>query len=196
MRMLAQPLKTFNLQQLVERHRAEWDRAGVRRRLVWEDSDYITMLQHGPTEDLQFHVNQGDEIFHQIEGELHFHYVRDDGTRELLIVGPGETFLLPRNVPHSPRRPPGSWTLVVERQRRPDEADGWLWLCERCGHTLHDATVHSGGPREDTPGVVAPWIAAARERLQELESCPACGEAIPLVGDGRGAPVAAGQEAP
>ena len=193
--MLAQPLKTFNLQQLVDRHRADWDREGVRRRLVWEDSDYITMLQHGPTEDLQFHVNQGDEIFHQIEGELHFHYLADDGKRELLVVGPGETFLLPRNVPHSPRRPPGSWTLVVERQRRPDEADGWLWLCERCGHRLYETQVRSGGPREDTPGAVPPWVAAARARLQELGTCPACGEAIALVWDSKqAAAVTAGRD--
>ncbi len=194
--MLVQPLKTFNLQELVDRHRAEWDREGVRRRLVWEDSDYITMLQHGPTEDLQFHVNQGDEIFHQIEGELHFHYLKDDGTRELLVVGPGETFLLPRGVPHSPRRPPGSWTLVVERQRRPDEADGWLWLCERCGQRLYETQVHSGGPREDRPGAVAPWIAAARARLDELGRCPACGEPIALKWDANQAAVAAGKDRP
>ena len=193
--MLVAPLRTFNLQAMVDTCRAEWDREHVRRRLVWEDSDYITMLQHGPTEDLQFHVNQGDEIFHQIEGELHFHYVTPEGKRELLVVGPGETFLLPRGVPHSPRRPPGSWTLVVERQRRPDETDGWLWLCEGCGATLYETQVHSGGPREDTPGAVAPWIGAARARLQELGSCPQCGQAITLTWDAnREAAVAAGKD--
>ncbi len=46
-------------------------------------------------------------------------------------------FLLPPRVPHSPRRPAGTVGLVVERQRRPDERDTFLWICEACGHELH-----------------------------------------------------------
>jgi 3-hydroxyanthranilate 3,4-dioxygenase len=177
--MLFPHLKAFNLQEFVAQHREEWDRDTVPRRLIWEDSDYIVMLQRGPTSALQFHVNQGDEIFYQVEGELHFHYFTPEGERELLVVGPGETFLLPRSVPHSPRRPAGSWTLVVERQRGADEADGWIWFCERCNHKLYETSAHSGGPQEASRGSVAPWLATATDALRAMGSCPQCGAPVP-----------------
>jgi 3-hydroxyanthranilate 3,4-dioxygenase len=178
--MLFPHLKSFNLQKFVDEHRHEWDDNKTLRKLVWEDSDYIVMLQHGPTSDQQFHVNQGDEIFYQVEGELNFHYFTPEGKRELMVVGPGEMFHLTRDVPHSPRRPPGSWTLVVERKRRPDERDGWLWFCEKCNHKLYETRVQSGGPQEPVPGRVSPWMAEARQKLTEMGKCPQCGEPVPL----------------
>ncbi len=178
--MLFPHLTKFNVREYVDQHRSEWDEKQVLRKLIWEDSDYIVMLQHGPTADLQFHLNQGDEIFYQVEGELNFHYFTPDGQRDLMVLKPGETFLLTRNVPHSPRRPPGSWTLVVERKRAPDEADGWLWYCERCSEKLHETRVLSGGPREPVPGQVAPWMAEARQVLTAMGQCPKCGEPVPL----------------
>ena len=178
--MLFPHLMKFNLQKFVDEHRSEWDDNKTLRKLVWEDSDYIVMLQHGPTSDQQFHVNQGDEIFYQVEGELNFHYFTPEGQRELMVVGPGEMFHLTRDVPHSPRRPPGSWTLVVERKRRPDERDGWIWFCEKCNHKLYETRVQSGGPQEPVPGRVSPWMAEARQKLTELGKCPQCGEPVPL----------------
>jgi 3-hydroxyanthranilate 3,4-dioxygenase len=178
--MLFPHLKSFNLQKFVAEHRHEWDDNKTLRKLVWEDSDYIVMLQHGPTSDQQFHVNQGDEIFYQVEGELNFHYFTPEGQRELMVVGPGEMFHLTRDVPHSPRRPPGSWTLVVERKRREDERDGWIWFCEKCNHKLHETRVQSGGPQEPVPGRVSPWMAEARQKLTEMGQCPQCGEPVPL----------------
>jgi 3-hydroxyanthranilate 3,4-dioxygenase len=45
--------------------------------------------------------------------------------------------LVQAGTPHSPRRPPGTLGLVVERPRVPGERDGIVWYCEGCGHTLH-----------------------------------------------------------
>ena len=70
------------------------------------------MVHKGPTAGKQFHVNQGEEIFFQLEGELNCHYVTQAGEREVITLRPGEMFLLPGNVPHSPRREQGSWTWL------------------------------------------------------------------------------------
>jgi 3-hydroxyanthranilate 3,4-dioxygenase len=40
-------------------------------------------------------------------------------------------------MPHSPQRPANTVGLVVERQRRPGERDGFQWYCERCGTQLY-----------------------------------------------------------
>src|SRR3954469_13783522 len=130
--MLAPALTNFKLDEYIQANRVEWAVGNVARKLIWEDSEYITFLNRGPQPDPQYHVNPGDEIFYQVEGELNFHYMAEDGEHRLLVVHPGEFFLLPARVPHSVRRPEGSWTFVVERKRRPEERDGWVWYCERC----------------------------------------------------------------
>jgi 3-hydroxyanthranilate 3,4-dioxygenase len=182
--MLVAPLQAINVQQFIDENRATWERDGVLRRRVWENSEYITVLHRGPTSARQFHVNQGEEIFYQLEGELHFHYVEADGSHQLLVARPGDCFLLPANVPHSPRRPPGCWTLVVERQRRPEEADGWIWYCEQCQGKLYETSEHYGGPSDGNVGTVAPFVAAAQQALRELGACPRCGASIPVAGGG------------
>jgi mannose-6-phosphate isomerase-like protein (cupin superfamily) len=96
-------LSKFNLQQWIEENRGNWGR----RRTVWEDSDFITVVHRGPNRGKQFHINEGDEIFYQLEGELNFHYINSSDKREVLVLKPGEMFLLPANVPHSPRREEG-----------------------------------------------------------------------------------------
>ena len=105
------PLLPFNLKQWIEENRENWGP----RRSPWEHSDFITVVHKGPTAGKQFHVNQGEEIFLQLEGELNCHYVSEAGEREVITLKAGEMFLLPGNVPHSPRREQGSWTLVIER---------------------------------------------------------------------------------
>ena len=32
----------------------------------------------------------------------------------------------------------GSWGLVVERKRQPDELDGIVWFCDRCDAKLYE----------------------------------------------------------
>ena len=47
-----------------------------------------------------------------------------------VVVGPGESYLLPSHVPHSPQRSAGSVGLVFERSHTPEEMDGMLWFDE------------------------------------------------------------------
>jgi 3-hydroxyanthranilate 3,4-dioxygenase len=50
----------------------------------------------------------------------------------------GEILLLPPRVPHSPKRPANTVGLVIERERRPGELDGFQWYCERCDNLLYE----------------------------------------------------------
>jgi len=148
---------------------------------VWQDSDFITVVHRGPTRGKQFHINEGDEIFYQLEGTLRCHYINSSGKRAVLVLEPGEMFLLPANVPHSPRRDEGSWTLVVERKRRPDEVDRWVWYCEKCDNQLYEAAPRSGqGPAEKTN----PSVEETNKRLKTdptLSTCTRCGEILEVV---------------
>jgi 3-hydroxyanthranilate 3,4-dioxygenase len=164
-------LKNFNLQQWIDKNRNDWGQ----RRVIWQDSDFIAFVTRGPNRRKDFHIDPGDEIFHQLEGELNLHYLSADGAPQLARLGPGELFLLPANVPHSPRRGEGSWTFVVERKRRPHEQDRFIWVCERCNRWLYETSV-----RFDDPSDAVKRATDAMKADPKLATCSGCGEVLAL----------------
>ena len=90
-------LQGFNLQKWIDENRADWGQ----RRVIWRDSDFIAFVTRGPNRRKDFHINPGDEIFYQLEGELKLHYLKDN-KQDIAVLQPGDIFLLPKNTPHSP----------------------------------------------------------------------------------------------
>jgi 3-hydroxyanthranilate 3,4-dioxygenase len=163
-------LEGFNLRQWIDENRGAWGQ----RRVIWQNSDFIAFVTRGPNRRKDYHINPGDEIFYQLEGELNLHYLRD-GKHELALLKAGDLFLMPRSVPHSPRRGEGSWTLVVERERTEKEMDRFIWPCDKCGEKLYETTV-----RFDDPGDA---VANATNRMRSdpaLSTCAKCGQVLQL----------------
>ena len=172
-------LENFNMQQWMKENSGDWGSHKVRR--IWENSDFIAIVSRGPWERTEFHINPGDEIFQQLEGELDFHYLTPDGERKRILLRAGELFLLPAGVPHSPRRPdPNSWSYVVERKRRPGDMDRFVWFCEKCNNKLYEVdSPTSAGPRDKPNSALADGL----ERLkadEALRTCKSCGEVLPV----------------
>ena len=163
-------LKNFNLQQWIDENRGNWGQ----RRVIWQDSDFIAFVTRGPNRRKDYHVNPGDEIFYQLEGELNLHYLKDN-KHELAVLKPGEIFLLPKNLPHSPRRADGSWTFVVERKRGPQEIDRFIWPCENCGNKLYETEV-----RFNDPGDAVNTATHSLRSDPELATCKECGQRLEL----------------
>jgi 3-hydroxyanthranilate 3,4-dioxygenase len=108
---------------------------------IWEDREFMVTVVGGPNARADYHINQGEEFFHQIEGDIVLR-VLEKGKPVDIPIREGEIFLLPPNVPHSPQRPAGTVGLVLERKRLPHERDGFLWICEKCGDKLYDEYFH------------------------------------------------------
>ena len=112
---------------------------------VFEDGDFIIMVIGGPNSRQDYHVDPGQEFFYQLEGDMVLRTMQD-GRRGGLPIRQGEVLLLPAHMPHSPQRPANTVGLVVERQRRAGERDGFQWYCERCGNAaargIHRADRH------------------------------------------------------
>jgi len=162
-------LKNFNLKQWIEQNKGDWGQ----RRIIWEDSDFIAFVTRGPNSRKDFHIDPGDEIFYQLEGALNLHYVTPERKHEVALLEAGDLFLLPAKVPHSPRRGEGSWTFVIERKRRPDEEDLFVWFCEGCGAKLHEAVVRFDDPTDA--------VTTATESIKAdcgLRTCKSCGEVL------------------
>lgn len=130
------PTPPFNLQQWIDAHRAEL-RPPVANRQVFPAGDFIVMVVGGPNSRKDYHVDPGEEFFFQFEGTLTLRTMQD-GRPVDYAVGPGEVFLLPALLPHSPQRPAGSVGLVVERRRLPGEQDGFQWYCDACHALLYE----------------------------------------------------------
>ncbi|WP_162343472.1 MULTISPECIES: 3-hydroxyanthranilate 3,4-dioxygenase [Cyclobacterium] len=107
------------------------------QQLYLDNDDFIVMVVGGPNARKDYHYNEGEEFFYQVEGDITLKIV-DDGQMKDISIREGEVFLLPPRTPHSPRRPANTVGLVIERYRKPGEKDGFLWFCENCGHKLYE----------------------------------------------------------
>ena len=101
------------------------------------NSHFLVMVVGGPNARTDYHVNPGEELFYQVQGDVVLKVIEDGKPRDVPIRQ-GELFLLPAGVPHSPQRPAGTVGLVVE-QPKAHTADHHLrWFCKNCGSVLHD----------------------------------------------------------
>ena len=127
----------FNFKQWIDEHR-HLLKPPVGNQVVYKDNkDFIVMIVGGPNSRKDFHYNEGEEFFYQIEGNIIVRIIEDGKPRDISIKE-GEIFLLPPRTPHSPQRGSNTVGLVMERYRRKGEKDGFLWFCENCSNKLYE----------------------------------------------------------
>ena len=129
-------LTPINFKQWIKEHR-DLLKPPVGNKLVYEDSEFIIMVVGGPNARKDYHYEEGEEFFYQLEGDITLKVVENGVPRDIPIRE-GEIFLLPPHVPHSPQRPPNTVGLVIERKRDKEELDGFQWYCEKCGNKLYE----------------------------------------------------------
>jgi len=130
-------LPVYNLSAWIEENRSLL-KPPVGNKMVWSDSEFLVMVVGGPNMRKDFHIEDGEEFFYQVEGDITVRIIEDGKPRDI-VIKQGEMFLLPAGVPHSPQRPANTVGLVIERQRKTGELDHLRWYCEQCGEVLHDA---------------------------------------------------------
>lgn len=128
--------RPFNLQKWIDEHREELKPPVGNRNLYKDAGDYIVMIVAGPNARKDYHYNETEELFYQIEGDINVR-IQEDGKAVDIPIKEGEMFLLPAKVPHSPMRMEGSIGLVVEIKRE-DTKDGLLWFCDKCNNKLYE----------------------------------------------------------
>jgi 3-hydroxyanthranilate 3,4-dioxygenase len=128
-------LPPFNFQQWIHEHR-DLLVPPVGNKCLFRDGSFIVMVVGGPNSRTDFHVNQSDEFFYQLEGKMQLRLLQKGQFVEVPI-NPGEVFMLPAGTPHSPQRTAHSIGLVVEKTRTPGEIDALEWYCCRCTSLLY-----------------------------------------------------------
>ncbi len=161
--------KPFNFQKWIDDHRHELKPPVGNKQVFLDNEDFIVMVVGGPNGRKDYHWEEGEELFYQLEGDITVKIMNEAGQPEDVHIREGEMFLLPPKVPHSPQRPAGSIGLVIERYRHANENDKLLWFCENCNHKLYEASFEMTDIVKQLPVVINEFM--DNEKLRTCDNC-------------------------
>ena len=162
--------KPFNLQKWIAENRDLLKPPVGNKNLYKQAGDFIVMIVGGPNARKDYHYNESEEWFFQVEGDINVR-IQEDGKGVDIPILEGEMFLLPAKIPHSPMRSEGSVGLVIEKVRKgTNDKDGLLWFCDNCNHKLHDTYFPLTNIEKDFIPRFKEFYAS-----KELRTCNECG---------------------
>ncbi len=159
----------FNLKQWIDENRHLLKPPVGNQQVYKMNEDFIVMVVGGPNSRKDFHFEDGEELFYQLEGDISV-TIQEDGKARKIDIKEGDMFLLPPNVPHSPRRPANTVGLVIERYRTEKEFDSCMWFCENCNNKLYEETFPLKDIVTQLPEVMNKFYADL-----DLRTCKNCG---------------------
>lgn len=165
--------RPFNVQQWIDDNRDLLKPPVGNKNLYTEAGDYIVMVVGGPNARKDYHYNETEELFYQLEGDINVR-IQEEGQAVDIPISAGEMFLLPAGVPHSPMRSEGSVGLVIECTRKETGlVDGLMWFCDKCNHKLHETFFELENIEKDfLPRFRAFYTS------EELRTCNNCGHVM------------------
>jgi 3-hydroxyanthranilate 3,4-dioxygenase len=164
--------RPFNFKKWIEENRHLLKPPVGNKQVYINNKDFIVMVVGGPNSRKDFHYNEGEEFFYQLEGDINLRII-EDGKQVDIPIKEGEIFLLPGQTPHCPQRPANTVGLVMERYRSPEEKDGFFWFCENCNNKLYEEFIPVTDIVKDLPIVMEKFYAS-----KDLRTCKKCGTII------------------
>jgi 3-hydroxyanthranilate 3,4-dioxygenase len=161
-------LQPLNLQRWIDDNRALL-KPPVGNKRIFRESEFIIMVVGGPNTRRDYHVDPAEEFFYQLQGDMLLKTIQEDRAVDVPIRA-GEILLLPPRVPHSPQRGADTVGLVIERERRAGELDGFQWYCEGCGNLLFEEFIALTDIEKELPPLFQRFYASAERR-----TCAVCG---------------------
>lgn len=163
--------RAFNFKKWIDENRHLLKPPVSNRQVYLGNKDFIVMVVGGPNARKDYHYNETEEFYYQLEGDIVLKIV-EDGQFVDIPINEGDIFLLPPNTPHSPQRGPNTIGLVMEVYR-PNADDGFQWYCEQCGNLLHEEKLNVKDIVKDLPMVMNRFYDSS-----DLRSCKKCGHVM------------------
>lgn len=161
--------RPFNLQKWIDDNRDLLKPPVGNKNLYVDSGDYIVMIVGGPNARKDYHYNETEELFYQLQGDINVR-IQEDGKPVDIPIKQGEMFLLPAKIPHSPMRGQNTIGLVIEIKREKDNTDGLIWFCDNCNNKLHDTYFHLNNVEKDFLPRFREYYASEDKR-----TCSSCG---------------------
>ena len=162
--------KPFNLTKWIDENRHLLKPPVGNKNIYIDSEDYIVMIVAGPNARKDYHFNETEELFYQLEGSITI-FVQDEGNKVAMQLNAGDMYLHPAKTPHSPVRSENSIGLVIEKKREGQNLkDGLLWFCENCNHKLYDVYFELKDIEEDFLPHFKHFY-----NSEELRTCDNCG---------------------
>ncbi len=163
-------LPPFNLNKWIEENRHLLQPPVGNKNIYVDSKDYIVMIVAGPNARKDYHYNETEELFYQLEGHIKV-IIQENGERKEMHLHAGDMYLHPAKTPHSPIRSENSIGLVIERKRAGQGyKDGLLWFCENCNHKLYEVYFELHDIEEDFLPHYHHFY-----NSQDLRTCKKCG---------------------
>ena len=167
-------MNPFNLFKWIEDNRSLLKPPVGNKNLYIESGDYIIMIVAGPNARKDYHYNETEELFYQIEGDI-IVKTQQGGKLFEYEIKEGEMFLLPQKIPHSPVRSKGSIGLVIERKREKQHKDGLMWFSDTANELLYEEYFHLTDVEKDFLPVFKRFYSD-----EKLRTCPKTGEIMEI----------------
>ncbi len=164
-------LMPFNLQKWIDDNRDLLKPPVGNKNLYVDAGDFIVMIVGGPNARKDYHYNESEELFYQVEGDITVR-IQLDGKPKDIHIKEGEMFLLPAKIPHSPMRGENTVGLVIELVRKGRGLkDGLMWFCDSCNHSLKTYDFHLENIEKD-------FISRFKEfyKSEKMRTCDKCGD--------------------
>ena len=169
MKKIKQP---FNLNQWISENRHHLKPPVGNKNLYVDAGDFIVMVVAGPNARKDYHYNETEELFYQIEGNI-IVKTQQQGKMVEIPIKEGEMFLLPAKIPHSPIRPQNSIGLVIERKRDGEHKDGLMWFSDKENSLLYEEYFHLTNIEKDFLPIFKKFYSN-----KQLRTCPVSGEVM------------------
>ncbi len=130
-------MRPLNIQKWIDENRFLLKPPIGNKNIYSKAGNYIVMIVGGPNSRKDYHYNETEEIFYQLEGDIEV-MIQENGKAVKIPIKEGEMYLLPAKIPHLPIRPANTVGLVIELKRQPNHKDGLMWFCEHCNNKLYD----------------------------------------------------------
>ncbi len=159
--------RSFNLKKWIDDNR-HLLKPPVGNKVVYKDANFIIMVVGGPNSRKDYHFNEGEEFYYQLEGNIVVG-IQEDGKAVDIPINEGDIFMLPPRTPHQPRRGPNTIGLVIEHKKLNHEKDGLNWFCEKCNNKLYEEYFELKDIEKDFGGVFEKFYGSI-----DLRTCKKC----------------------
>ena len=165
-------LPPFNLNKWIKENRDLLKPPVGNKNLYADAGDFIVMIVAGPNARKDYHYNETEELFYQVEGSITVK-TQQNGKMVEVPIREGEMFLLPARVPHSPVRHKNSIGLVIERKREKHQKDGLMWFSDKENQLLYEEYFYLTNIEKDFLPVFKKFYSD-----KKLRTCPISGEVM------------------